>query len=104
MIRTAAVEAMLDAHPARIHVFTAPPILRESRASLRRMASCLTRSLDVSTEEALADAYDTAIGGDDSAVGCNMTLLMETSSDPREQIERVLMAADLLRMALRIQH
>jgi hypothetical protein len=88
----------------RLHVFAGSPELLESRHMLRRMAACLTGDGDVSTEESLAASYDQALGGDDAIVGMHMSYLIHGSSDPREYVERVIMACDLLRRARRTLH
>jgi hypothetical protein len=88
---------------ARVHIFGGPPALLQSRDILLRMAQCLTDA-DVTAEAETAATYDLALGGDDALVGCHMTLLIHCCGDPREYVERSLMACDLLRRARRTAH
>ena len=93
------------AEPERVHVFGGSPRLLESRHILRVMVRCLTGDASMlGGLEGLAATYDEMLGGNDALVGCNMTMFVETSSDPREYVERVMMACDLLRQARRTAH
>jgi hypothetical protein len=88
----------------RVHVFKGDRRLLQSRHIVRVMARCLTGDQDIAAEEGLAATYDAICGGDETLVGANMTMLINRSDDPREHVERVIMACDLLRRARRTAH
>ena len=91
---------------ARVHIFGGPPQLMLDRHIIEVMARCLKQSHDIGTEERLAETWDYTFGGDDALAGCAVTLLtIQCATDePREFLERVIMATDLLRRARRTKH
>jgi hypothetical protein len=88
----------------RMHVIGGSPGWLQHREALRWIARAITGDHDVVAEEGLAATYDAVCGGDDASVGANMTMIANACSGPREYIERVLLALDLLRTARRTKH
>jgi hypothetical protein len=88
----------------RVHIIGGGEGWLQHHAARLWIARHVTRDDDVTGIEGLAATYDEVIGGDDATVGAHMTMLANVCRDPREYIERVLLALDLLRTAQRTRH
>ncbi len=89
----------------RAHIFQGPPAMATDRHLLIRMTQCLLPDSEaVSMCIELAATYDQTLGRDDAAVGSWMALLIRNSAEPREEVERIMLACDLLRRSARTQH
>jgi len=88
----------------RVHRFTGDPRWLQHDHARRWAAQQITGDQDISAEAGLAATYDEVMGGDDVAVGNNLTLIIRRSSEPFEYVTRVAAACDLLRRAHRTMH
>ena len=68
------------------------------------MAQCVTDQEDVKAEMGYAAMLDSVVGGDDAAAGCKYGYLSAISTDPRDVVERAIVASDLCRTAIRTKH
>jgi hypothetical protein len=88
----------------RVHVFGGDRRWLQHDHARRWAAKMITGNSDISAEAGLAATYDEIMGGDDVAVGNNLTLIIRRSSEPLEYVTRVAVACDLLRRARRTMH
>lgn len=90
---------------ARVHVIDGEMSALRDADMMRRAVTWLTRNADdVADVIGIAAMFDDMYGGDDTAAGMCMTIILTEYAHDRDHAERVLLAADLLRRAQRTMH
>jgi hypothetical protein len=91
----------------RVHTFCGDPDAAHNPSALRDMAAVVCGEDDIEVQLLAAARYDRDFGGDDRAVGCEMTRLSWSSrafgEDP-DYCARFILSCDLLRSSPRTMH